>query len=337
MDIFIDPSFSRYYQQYPLVLVDIGARGGLQKHWRPAEKYLQVIAFEPDPQEFKRLVNSADPQRIKYLNTALYKEKATLDFHLTKSPGSSSIFKANRPFRNQFPDSEASDIVRTVQLEADTLDHQFQLNAIGEADFIKLDTEDSELCILQGATNTLQHSIFGLEIEVNFAPLYENQLCFAEVDSFVRKFGFHLFDLRRQYAKRQQGRLYGGPKGQLWQGDALYLRDFNNFYQMLGQLNTKDTWLKSKVLRAISICILYGYLDYALEIFETAADLFTTPEKTCFMQKVKRETRRLGLLPDWPLKYKLVSLFLYPLCRWHNRLYTQRGWATSDRHLGNFD
>ena len=67
-------------------------------------------------------------------------------------------------------------------------------NGIQEVDFIKIDTQGSELSILKGSTDSLKNAI-GLEIEVEFVDIYENQPLFNEVDSFVRKMDFELLQL----------------------------------------------------------------------------------------------------------------------------------------------
>jgi hypothetical protein len=74
IDIFIDPRFAPEYSQHPLVLVDVGARGGVKRNWAPAQRYLRVLGFEPDPHEYARLVESArrEGARIDYFNTALH-------------------------------------------------------------------------------------------------------------------------------------------------------------------------------------------------------------------------------------------------------------------------
>ena len=80
MKIFIEPEFTKYYAQYPLVLADIGASGGLEPNWRFAKKYLSIIGFEPDTREFfnlKRRENS----NTKYLNIGLYSKKTSLNYY----------------------------------------------------------------------------------------------------------------------------------------------------------------------------------------------------------------------------------------------------------------
>ncbi len=59
-------------------------------------------------------------------------------------------------------------------------------------DAIKVDTQGSELEILEGAKETLR-SVNLIEIEVTFNPKYDGQPLFAEVDQFLRSQGFVLW------------------------------------------------------------------------------------------------------------------------------------------------
>lgn len=285
MDIFIEPAFSKYYQQCPLVLVDIGARGGLRAHWKCAEKYLKTIGFEPDDRSFAELTQS---DSAKYLNIGLYKEKTLLDLYLTRKEGCTSILKPNRTFLDRFPNGENYDILKTIKIKTDTLDNQLQKHQIKDVDFIKIDTQGSELFILEGATESLGN-VFGLEVEVEFVQVYKDVPLFADVDSFVRKFGFQLFDLGEPYYTRSEFSMnYGQQKGYLRATDALYLRTPESFGKTLEQIHD-NVLKKSKVLRALSICFLYGYFDYALEIFRLADSLFDNDETELITKKVKSD------------------------------------------------
>src|SRR5207248_2510884 len=65
---------------------------------------------------------------------------------------------------------------------------------VDRVDFIKLDTQGSELDILQGAGFLLDDCL-GLQLEVMFSPLYEGQPLFADVDTYLRSRGFVLWRL----------------------------------------------------------------------------------------------------------------------------------------------
>ena len=52
-DIFIDKTLYHYFEKNPLRLVDVGASGGIENNWKSTKKYLNIIGFEPDPENMK--------------------------------------------------------------------------------------------------------------------------------------------------------------------------------------------------------------------------------------------------------------------------------------------
>lgn len=329
MHIYLEPTFSENYRNYPLVLVDVGASGGLQQHWRAAKKHLKVIGFEPDEREFVNL-ERAD-SNVTYLKTALYKEKTYLNFYLTKKQQVSSIFKPNKELIDKFPEKDRFDIVSTSKIKVDTLDEQLKIHNISGVDFIKIDTQGSELYILQGAIDTIRDYVFGIEVEVEFVELYKNQPLFSDVDSFIRKQGFQLFDIQCAYWKRTIGKDYGKKKGQLVFGNTLYLRIPEKFNKAIDKIEDSIAQ-KTKVLKAISICFLYGYFDYALEVLDAASDLFDKSECQMVEESIKRNIRYESRIPSFKGKGKIANVFYYLWDLWRP---VYNGWATLDRKLGN--
>ena len=331
MDIFINQEFYNFYQKCPLKLVDIGASGGLSDNWRKAKKYLRFIGFEPQEQDYLRPSESSLVKDT-FINKALYQQRATIDFHWTKKPGVSSIFAPDYEFLKQFPEAERFKISKTVKIEADCLDSQLAQRQITDVDFIKLDTQGSELLILKGAIDTLA-SVSGLEIEVEFSPLYKDQPLFSDVDKFVRSLGFQLFDLKPCYWKRKLAKKYGGLKGQLIFADALYLLKLDVFKQRLNGIEG-GLLRKSKLLRAIAITLLYGYLDYAAAIFELGKDAFSSKEKRIFYQEIKKHIVSAVRLPYFPGRGRIATLFkkLYSVFRHHHN-----EWSIAEEFLGNLD
>ncbi len=233
-----------------ITLVDIGAAGGLHKRWKSVEEFLDIIGFEPD-------VRSTE----NFLPLGLYKESGILPFYETQTKTDSSILKPNYQFLNKFPKSDRFKTVKTSQIQVNTLDSFLTK----KADFIKLDTQGSELHILQGAQKTLPNTL-GVEIEVEFSPLYEGQPLFAEIDNLMRSFDFELFDLAPIYWKRKLGKGLGNSKGQIIYADALYFK------------NPKKIKGKMAFSKAIFLSLVYGYFDFALEIAETGEKFFTEEE-----------------------------------------------------------
>ncbi|MBX7247246.1 MAG: FkbM family methyltransferase [Candidatus Sumerlaeaceae bacterium] len=314
-----------------LVLVDIGASGGTQKRWGSVRPRLQVIGFEPDKREFPNLVGK-DP-KTRYLNTALFREKCTLQFNLARHQMLSSVFPPNRPVVDQFPNSSDFDVIETVEVDADTLDSQFEANGIRGADFLKLDTQGCELAILEGAVSTLRNHVFGLEVEVEFAELYKGQPLFADVDGFLRTRGFQLFDLAQVFWKRKAAPRIGNPRGQLIFADALYLREVGSFFKLLNELPT-EAEQTSKLARALYVCVLHGYLDYAVELLDHVGGVLGESVRRDIRATILGETRLGDAVPDFRGRYRVSQ--------WVKRLFgflnpANRSWSVTERDIGNSD
>ena len=335
IDVYIDPSFAEYYERFPLVLVDVGASGGIPHTWDRARKHLAVIGFEPDDRAIADLAESPGSDGVTYLNRALHNRKATVDFHHARKQETSSLLRFNRAFLNRFPEPERFDVLETVQVETDTLDRQLQEHQIHDVDFIKLDTQGTELFILQGAMKICADTVFGLEIEVEFIPLYQEQPLFSDVDAFVRGLGFQLMDLKNSYWKRSVGLGFGGAKGQLIFADTLYMREPNAFVEMLRRAED-DVFKRSKVLKAFSICMVYGYLDYALEILEMTGAIFSDNESQLIGEKIKGETVPRNRIPNFRGRGRVANALRRLSKTLEPNYVSHQGWsATSEKPLGN--
>ena len=183
MDIY--PSmFENFYHAHPLTLIDVGASGGISPHWLQHSRHLRIIGFEPDARAFEKL-RSEQGHSTKYLNLGLHSSKGQVNFYLTRKQEGSSCFEPNRAMLERFHKPERFDIVENITIQCDTLDEALREEGLTDIDFIKLDTQGSELAILQGASSVLTDSVFGLEIEVAFTELYKGQPLFADVDLFL--------------------------------------------------------------------------------------------------------------------------------------------------------
>ncbi len=334
MDIFIDPRFEAVYQQHPLVLVDVGARGGLKRNWSSAERHLRLLGFEPDQREFSRLVEKARGQEKSkaFFHVALHNRRGPISLYVAQDRGLSSIFEPNRAFLDTFPEAERFNITDVQQVEADSLDNQLRAHNINDIDFIKADTQGSELFVLEGAREALAASAVGVEVEVEFTPVYTNQPLFAEVDTYMRGLGYLLFDLRPCYWKRAVGRAAGGAYGQIIWADALYLKSVPALRAAVATLPAEVQ--TSKALRAISVALLYGYYDYALEITRDSGGVLTPDERTAIEHSIRQRGERHDPLARLPGRRQLAGALrrMWKRCRLPNE-----GWSVSDAGIGNLD
>ncbi len=203
-----------------ICLIDVGARDGIDPRWQNYWDMLEVIAFEPDPTECARLNGQTLPYPIRYIPNALgavNNQQATL--HLTRQPGCSSLLKPNLALCNQFTYGPAMSVVKEIPLTVSRMDSVVTV----QPDVIKVDTQGTELDVLQGAGALLDRTL-AVELEVEFVPQYIDQPLFADVDAFMRGRGFVLRGIRRTYWRNKAASYAHASGGQLIHGDALYIR-----------------------------------------------------------------------------------------------------------------
>jgi FkbM family methyltransferase len=321
--------FENLYRSNPLTLVDVGASGGLQAHWQSHRRYLRVIGFEPDARAFEELASQQD-QMARCLNTGLHSSRGSFSFYLTRKQQNSSCFKPNKILLDRFHNPSRFDILSETTIACRTLDDVLLEQNLTDVDFIKLDTQGSELEILKGATSILNHSAFGLEIEVSFAEIYLGQPLFADVDHFVRQQGYNLIDLRTISWKRSVGANVGNSKGQLMHADALYFKRQMTFKDALNQ--TEAEFAKSKLLRALSVCQVYGFLDYALELLDRmGVDYFEDTELQHLRSHIIHQAPLASKIPNFRGRKRLAAIIM-KLARW----LAPRKHRAAQRRLGNF-
>lgn len=305
-----------------LWIVDVGASGGIHSRWSKATSHYNAVLFEPDQREYEALKSTGSgKENLIILNSALSDSVRQIDFNLCRKQQVSSVYLPNFSFLNKFPDPERFEVIKTVKIQADTLDNQLQKNNVTEVDFIKIDTEGYELSILKGASSSLENAI-GLELEVEFVPLRENQPLFKDVDDFVRKAGFELFDIKRYFWKRKIGGDYGRRKGQLVFADTLYLKTPENLL-LTGKLPS------NKIIKSICVYLVFGYLDLAAELFHNTKAVIpgeVADSIAVILSKFKDTT-----LPEFRGKGRLQNLFQ----KMTNILSSNGPYSGTDSVLGN--
>jgi FkbM family methyltransferase len=235
-----------------ICIADVGAADGLAKRWRPIAPLLRVVAFEPDARSEAGTDQRFGAEAIVVPRAAAASEGES-SLYLTRKPRCSSLFAPNRKVVERYPDPGRYDVIGTATVSCTTVDAAMAQAGL-VMDFLKIDTQGTELDVLRGAARSLE-SCLGIEVEVEFQPLYTGAALFREVDGYVSGHGFELFDLRRTFFTRESAsQPVQQDKGQLVFGDALYFRD----WRLLGG--------RRRVLTLATLLLTYGFADVVMEI-----------------------------------------------------------------------
>lgn len=273
-----------------LVVADIGGAGGVQHRWRPFDGAVKILLFEPDARERPAAASGAG---VRVIPEALAAAGCTITLHLCRKPMLSSVYEPNRTYLDRFPDAARFDVVGRSEVRATTLDAWCGSERLAP-DFLKIDTEGSELEILKGATETLD-SLLGLEVEIAFQPLRTGQPLCEDIVAHLRGKGFELHDLLRIYRWNRDGHALFG---QIALADALFITSPETVLLRLASESAEQrAALASKYL---FLCAVYRLAD----VFGAALPMlrpYLGPERIaaadCVLRRLRRRQRLLeGLL-----------------------------------------
>lgn len=263
--------FRSLAQHVGLVALDIGARGGVSRDLLMLADSVDVYGFEPDSEECDRLnsQNRSEWKTVKYTPVALGERDETIDINLYRRRGCSSRLTARQKTAELYSRGDYYIHDGTMKVEARRLDDLATEHRIESPAFMKIDVQGMELEVFRGSLHTLTESLVGVRSEVGFYPLYDGQPLLAEIDQFLRPFGFapmrwlELHEWRRT-TKAKVPKL--GPKpmpysrGQLMHGDILYL------LQPEDLPDVTESQLR-RLVRLGLVAVVYDLLDHALAVF----------------------------------------------------------------------
>ncbi len=157
-----------------LVALDVGAQGGFFNGSIFSKKYnifFEPIVVEPIPDEAKKL----DNKNYKVISKGLWSSNCKKKLYLLGNRlGSSSMYKPNTETFNLYgfkkKDYPLFDITNEIDVDCTTIKESLNNLEVKKLDFLKIDTQGSELEILRGLG---EYFPLLLKIEVQIIPMYE--------------------------------------------------------------------------------------------------------------------------------------------------------------------
>lgn len=298
---FVDSYFERYFAEHPVVIYDAGAAGTLYDPFQGLESgHVALFGFEPVEQSYQELVRRYQGDaNVRLFQFALSDETGQAAFY----------FHPNAPTNSSLMDRNVMHPREAVKIEVDcsTIDGIVGRENLSPPDFLKLDTEGSELRILTGGQETLTKQVLGVYCEVGFWMRPEASAQFWQIDAFLGENGFILFDLQ---LSRSSAHAIGGKKTRVNSGNALYLRDFYAYYD--AHLHAAgEACARAKLLKMIAMCTAFVYLPYAIELVDfgrergllSGDEVARLQKHLCCWSDIARR------IPAFPGKQALANIF----------------------------
>lgn len=212
-------------QGRPLTIVDIGAQEleGEQHVYAPLVRHAlpyQVIGFEPLEEKLRER-QLQDGGSVRMYPNFIGDGRRHL-FHINSPDATSSLLPLNQALNRDLVDLSQLRTEKTVEVATSRLDEVLADTA--RVDFLKLDIQGFELPALQHASAVLKRTNM-VHCEVSFAPIYEGQALFSEVETLLRAQGFYFLDFSSNCRYAYHCASGSTSRDRLGWGDAVFFRD----------------------------------------------------------------------------------------------------------------
>jgi len=178
-----------------LTVVDVGAAGGIEPAWSRFVNDVHFILIEPGPEAAKRL--QSETARIPHC-TIVEKGLAGRDgvrrLNLTKAPVCSSLLEPDSEVLKRFAIAPIFEVVEQLDVSCFRYD-SLLAEGLPAPDYIKLDTQGTELEILTGFGELLW-GCAGIVLEAHLYPIYKDQALLGDVVAFLDRYDLALREAR---------------------------------------------------------------------------------------------------------------------------------------------
>ena len=222
------PVLERLLADADLKFVDVGGRGDAFPPLLPFAHIARYYVFEPEVTEAARLeeefAHKQNWRSVVVMAEAVGRSRGVANLYLTENPGMSSLLEPDPAVTRHICVWRKFGVTSVLQVPICPLDEAADRHGFLDAAFLKLDTQGSELDILQGGTRILESAV-GIYTEASFQPFYKGQPLFGDLDSYLRSQGFSLFTMDRTMLRRSRYRktMYSGRM--ITWAHCLYLRE----------------------------------------------------------------------------------------------------------------
>jgi hypothetical protein len=182
------------------ILVDVGASGGTPRIWQPIRQHSTYIGFDGDTREMQHHPQEQEFRHARFVHEVITAEPGagggTVRFYLTHSPWCSSTLRPNPLITDNFLSADSFIIEREEQVKASNLDEVVHRLSLERIDWMKIDTQGTDLRIYQSLDQPLRDRMLAIDVEPGLRGAYMGEDLFCDVHKRLMAEGFWLSNLR---------------------------------------------------------------------------------------------------------------------------------------------
>lgn len=184
------------------VLVDIGASAGPPLLWQQIASHSIYVGFDPDSRDFQTSEESGYYKTYLVNKAVSCGDEDEIEFYLTTSPYCSSTLHPDSKALSDFLFADRFEIIRRGKVRADNLNSILQALSLDRIDWLKVDSQGTDLRIFNSIADNLRNQVLAIDVEPGLIDAYENEDLFVDVHRALTRAGFWLSNLTAQGAVR---------------------------------------------------------------------------------------------------------------------------------------
>ena len=239
-----------------ITIADVGSRGAPPPEFDQIRRFSRYFGFDAsDSAQEHSQSHYRDWSSYKVFQAYIGARNGKVRFNNFSDGGLSSSYEPSPDYVSEF--APKTQVAFKETLIGETLSKALG-HEIHSVDFLKLDTQGSELGILQSDQVC---DIPLIEVEVEFIEVYSRQPLFGEIHSHMINSGYRLLWLTRHFGSPANSKRFG--RGTLVFGEALF--GFSTLRACQLPL--------AKFQNYIKLLSVYGHVDYAQYLLDRRDDL----------------------------------------------------------------
>jgi FkbM family methyltransferase len=188
------------------VLVDVGASLGTPPIWAPIAAASTYVGFDPDSREMSTSAAHGYRKAV-IVNEAVTSEpgKSEIGFYLTRTPTCSSTLEPNLEALSNYHFRDLFEVERQATVRAATLDVILARLGLERIDWLKCDSQGTDLRIFRSLGENLRKDVLALDVEPGLIDAYRGEDLFVDTHKHLVANGFWLSRLDVMGAVRVRG------------------------------------------------------------------------------------------------------------------------------------
>lgn len=191
-------SYNTELGESPINIVDIGSAGTPPLACKNLASVSIYVGFDPDLRE-PQSGNNFGFHRYTTIDKAITaSQESNVKFYLTRYPQCSSTLLPDNNESKYYSISDFFDVLGQADASAIRLDEALVQSNLQHIDWLKLDTQGTDLDILKSLNEDTQKKLLVVDIEPGVTAFYKDENRFSDIHEFMLGSGFWLADLAQQ-------------------------------------------------------------------------------------------------------------------------------------------